>query len=1108
MPGKTIRQEVGAGKRTSFQIILSAAQFVRVIFEGEWAVFSVSLSAPSHHRIYEFNTRRFRPTPLTFITDFSGTYTLDIESREEEGEAAHCQLTIESVRRPAAGDGYLIAAERATAEAERLREEWQLKSLTQCIAKYKQAQTYWRRLDNRAEEASALKSIGDVYATLGQNPAALTSFNLALPLSKVAGDRQLEIDILNALSEVQADLGNWQAALDNARQALTLSNEVGFIRGKARALNAIGLVYHLLSDFQQALNTFDQAMNLWRISQDRRGQAQTLTNIAYSYGDPGDLQKSLSLFNEALLLWRKSKDLRGEAQTLTTIALLNSSLGEMQKAFDTHTQAIRLFRMMGDLAGEAVTLNGMAYIYETLGDRQRAVELFGRALKLFQVAGRRSSEAITLGLIGEVYYSLGDNQKALEYHTKKLNATRSLGDQRAEAYTLRDMGIVFDSLGNKDKALDYLSRALSLSKAVSDLRAQASTLNGLGSISERSGQREKALVFYQQALHLSRASEDRAQEAQTLHNIARAYRDLGNLAEAYEQAKALLDIVETQRVKVASRELQASYFASAHQHYELYIGILMRMHRQNPGSGYDTVAFGASERSRGRVLLDLLNEAQADIRQGVDPVLLLHERELQQLLNTKAERQMRLLSRSHTEEEATAIKKELVDITSRYEDVLAQIRATSPKYANLTQPHTMTLSEIQQILDADTMVLEYSLGEEQSYLWAVTSKWAKVFELPPRKKIEAAAIRLYRSLTGDAQSQSSKFPQQRSRALENEASQYGEAATDLTSMLLDPVAPYLAAKRLVIVADGALQYVPFAALCDPNNPKETRQEQPLVVNHEIVNLPSVSILSALRSETNGRSPAPKALAVFADPIFERNDPRVIMNEGRRRNNVNNKPGHIEVSRGQYQPRSDELLDEAKERLRFERLPFAASEAMTIASLIPEQQRKLALGFDATLFAAKSPDLQQYRILHFATHGLIYGEHPHLYGVVLSLVDKQGNPQDGFLRLNEIYNLKLTADLVVLSACQTALGKDIQGEGIVGLARGFMYAGVARVVASLWKVDDRASAELMKYFYEELFGRNQLRPVAALRAAQVRMLQQPRWKSPYYWAAFILQGEWK
>jgi CHAT domain-containing protein/tetratricopeptide (TPR) repeat protein len=1109
LPGVPINQGIAAGNRRSYQIALPAGPFVRLMLKTDDRSLAIKLSDPSHRTILELNNCRFRATAISFIGDLAGTYNLEIRSLEEGGDEGLYQLTLDQVREPVARDRKVIAAERIDIEADRLQIEWQQAAFLQSIEKYKEARALWRDLGDQPAEAVALRNIGEVYAVLGQNETALGYFNQALPLSRGSGDRLLEIDILNNIAEVQTELGERQAALDHSNHALALSRAAGYDRGQAQALNNAGLVYHLMSDFLRALDCFQQSLPLWQAARDRRGEAQTLTNIGFSYGDLGDLQKWSAALDQALILWRKSKDRRGEAQALTATALLNTSLGEMQKALGNHEQAIHLFQSMGNKTGEAVTRNGLALIYDTLGDHQRALDLYGKALQLFQAAGRRSSEAITLGLIGEVYYSLGDSQKALEYYAKKLDAIRLINDPRAESYALRDIGVVLESMGDEDKALDHFSRALALSQSASDARAQALTLNSLGYLNERAGQKEKALDLYKQALKLNRAVADRAEEQATLHNIARVARDLGQLAEAYEQSKALLTLVEAQRAKVASRELQAYYFASAHQHYELYIDILMRMHRLNPTAGYDAAAFEASERSRGRVLLDLLNEAHADIRHGVEPLLLQQERDLQGLLNTTAERQIRLLSRPHMDAEAAAVKQEVADLTRRYEDVVAQIRATSQKYADLTQPRTLSLLEIQQqLLDSDTIVLEYALGKERSYLWAVTPAWVKAFELPGCNQIEAAAIRLYRSLTESNQRQSRHSPQSPGHASEEATLLFSQAATELTHMLLEPVAPYLAKKRLVVVAGGALQYVPFAALWEPNQPEERRQDQPLVVNHEIVSLPSISVLSALRSEINERRPAPKVLAVFADPVFEKDDPRVNLKEATRRNDASRPSVRAGGSRGQYRLRSDELLDEAKGRLRFQRLPYALSEAMAITRLLSEPERRLALGFDATLSAAKSLDLQQYRILHFATHGLIYGEHPQLYGVVLSLVDKQGNSQDGFLRLNEVYNLKLAADLVVLSACQTALGKDIKGEGLVGLARGFMYAGAARVLASLWKVDDRASAELMTHFYEALLGQARLRPSAALRAAQLRMLEQPRWRSAYFWAAFTLQGEWK
>jgi len=192
---------------------------------------------------------------------------------------------------------------------------------------------------------------------------------------------------------------------------------------------------------------------------------------------------------------------------------------------------------------------------------------------------------------------------------------------------------------------------------------------------------------------------------------------------------------------------------------------------------------------------------------------------------------------------------------------------------------------------------------------------------------------------------------------------------------------------------------------------------------------------------------------------------------------------------------------------FERLSLSRREAEQITALAAGGKKMKALDFAASRTTATRADLDQYRIVHFATHSLLNSQHPALSGIVLSLVDEQGQPQDGFLRLHEVYNLKLEADLVVLSACQTALGKEIKGEGLVGLTRGFMYAGAPRVVASVWKVSDQATAELMKRFYRKMLGEG-MRPAAALRAAQVSMWKEKRWEAPYYWAGFVLQGEWK
>jgi CHAT domain-containing protein len=362
-------------------------------------------------------------------------------------------------------------------------------------------------------------------------------------------------------------------------------------------------------------------------------------------------------------------------------------------------------------------------------------------------------------------------------------------------------------------------------------------------------------------------------------------------------------------------------------------------------------------------------------------------------------------------------------------------------------------------------------------------------------------------------------------------------------MLLGPISAQLLREwkgnRLAVVASGALEYVPFAVLPlpeterpgdsgrqsdtgtgrlgdggTPSRPVAQSPSRPvaLIADHEIVNLPSASALAALCQETAGRQPAAKTLAIIADPVFEPNDPRVLAAAKKKRSNDNldaNVRSAGEAPADTSSTINSALIRAARNfnRAGFSRLPFSREEADEIAELIPKSSLFKATDFQANRIATASGELSRYRIVHFATHGLLNSEHPELSGLVLSLVDENGKTQDGFLRMDEIFNLRLPADLVVLSACQTALGKEIKGEGLVGLTRAFMYAGAERVVASLWQVDDQATAQLMLYFYRGMLKKG-LRPAAALRAAQIEMSKISRWSSPYYWAGFVIQGKWK
>ena len=576
-----------------------------------------------------------------------------------------------------------------------------------------------------------------------------------------------------------------------------------------------------------------------------------------------------------------------------------------------------------------------------------------------------------------------------------------------------------------------------------------------------------------------------------LFQLARVERDRGNLRDARAHVEEAFTLVESLRTRIASQQLRASFFASVQQSREFYIDLLMRLHKEDPAVQVDRAAFNASETGRARSLLELLTEANSEIHHGVDPELLQRKSALGQSIAEKADSQVRMLSGKHTDEQATAASKEIATLTSEYEQLEARIRETSPQYAALTQPVPLTLEETQkQVVDADTLLLEYSLGEQRSFVWAITPDSVKTFELPNRSVIEPLARRVYELMTAHNQSVANETLEQRRQRLESAEAEYQKAARNLSQVLLAPAAAELKQKRLLIVSDGVLQFIPFAGLPDP----VATDGRPLIVEHEIVTSPSASVVALLRQDTN-RKPAAKALAVLADPVFSNDDARV--SAARMAHSV---PADKNTGVDVLRSASESGLGTLR------RLRFSRQEADEIARLV-DQSKLEAVDFAASRKLATSAELGDYRVIHFATHGLINNEHPELSGIVLSLIDEKGQPQNGFLRLYDLYNLKLSADLVVLSACQTALGKEIKGEGLVGLTRGFMYAGAPRVVASLWQIDDRASAEFMKRFYQGMLSQK-LRPAAALRAAQVSMQKDKRWNQPHYWAAFTLQGEWR
>ena len=1097
--GKVVKNELRGGQGHEYRFNLPARQYARIEVNQKSIDLVVAAFGPDGKQIFETNVTAAGELEIaSLISSVEGQHSIQLKSADNTAPAGEYEITLVAVQPASEANKSRIAGERARAAAAVLYLQQNADAMRSAIEKHLEALQYWRAANDAKEESATLSTIGTVYKDVGEKQKALEYLNQGLQVARAAGDKIGEAWALDGLGNVYQEFGDKKEAIGILEQALTLWRATGHRNGELNTLNNLGVTYYGLDEKQKMLEYFEQARAISHDLHNQSDEASLLNNLAAAYGSLGNYAKDLELEAVALDIQRQRQDRDGQAIALNNMGYSYSILSQYQKAMDAYTEALNLEHDLGARKREAITLNNMAWVYSAIGDKENAIKSYSRSAEISREVDDSFHLGLTLGNLGSNYAELHDYDKALSFDEQALALDRKSGNRNGEALTLNNLGFVSAQLGEREKAIDYYRQSLNILRTTQDKRVLAQVLRKLGALSHQMGD-TKALEYLNESVSVSRLVGDRKSEAESLGEIARVKLDQGDLEDARKNCDDALAILDSLRSTITNPSLRAWFSQAGRKVYEVNLQTLLRLHKEHPNAGYDGDAFVAAEKARARSLLELLGESQARIREGVDTSLLDRELELRRTIASKAQRQERLLGGKHKDEEEAAAAKELDSLTREYDQLQSTIRKQSPAYAALTMPVPLTLAEIRsKVLDADTVLLEYCLGEEKSFLFAVTLQSVDVFDLPKRETVEAAARRVYDLLIARNVRVPGETAQQRRARVRLAETEYQSAATELSHMMLGPTASMLGNKRLLIVAEGALQYVPFTALPDPQTP-QTRmaKAEPLLAAHEIVTAPSASVLALIRADVSHRKPAEKVLAVLADPVFDSDDSRVAQHEKTVPVNAASNAAPSEATRSGSESGVQ----------RFERLRFSRREAEQIALLVNRPEKFTALDFAASRATATSAELAHYRILHFATHGIINNQHPELSGLVLSLVDEKGYPVDGFLRLYDIYNLKLGADLVVLSACQTALGKEMAGEGLIGLTRGFVYAGTPRVVASLWRIDDRVTAELMGSFYNSMLTRGE-RPAAALRAAQLAMWKTTGWESPYYWAAFTLQGEWK
>ena len=841
-------------------------------------------------------------------------------------------------------------------------------------------------------------------------------------------------------------------------------------------------------DHRLAINTAQKALTLFQSVNDVPGIATAYDHLGEYYLAQNSLSESERYYDLALQIWRQQSHPTNQAGVLVSLGYVEVRKGEWLNGVSYFTEAQNLINernepfLMGRIA------SGLGYTFNESGLPEIGLQQYQRAMEYFRQAQRARSVNRMIMLSGYSHFLLKNYSAALTHLNEALASFESWPNpeevQLAIAECREYLGGVYIAMGQYDIALHHLKLNLSLYKNQSSSKDAALAEALIGQIYQRKGDPGRARKSYLEASRIFREVNDRVNDASVRFALGRLELNSGNYEAAERYLKDSIENTEHIRSDLKTRVFAAAFSASVHERYEAYIECLMRRHESQPTKGLEVIAFEASELARARSLSELLRDTQTTVLVGVDPQLAQKEKNLRHAIRTTVDQTVSLLATNYKKEDLDKLEGSLTRLREQHKQITAKLRQLNPDYDKFDEPASYSLKQIQDVVieDDQTVLLEYLVGQNASYVWAITRNSVEVFKLPKAEVITNAVRRVYENV--------SKEPD------DGNAGQLNQATAELAEMILRPVAAKLTTLRVIVVADGALNYIPFQLLPNP-----AANNEPLVAKYEVINAPSASILGQLRQEKEHRRPHTKVLAAFGDPVFDsnyaqyKNSPATQMTASVRGNEPLRRAWRdVEVSADALDPSTLQPLNYTK---------FELNNLSAIAG----SRAYIATRFAASRETLGSLDLSRFAILHFATHGVLHPEKAEYSGFYLSTVDKEGRRQDGFINMQDVYSLNAPVDLVVLSACRTGLGKEVRGEGLIGLTRGFMFAGASSVVSSLWKVDDEATSELMKYFYANML-QKQMRPAEALRAAQNTLRQVPHWQSPHFWAGFTLQGEFK
>jgi CHAT domain-containing protein/tetratricopeptide (TPR) repeat protein len=648
----------------------------------------------------------------------------------------------------------------------------------------------------------------------------------------------------------------------------------------------------------------------------------------------------------------------------------------------------------------------------------------------------------------------------------------------AEAQTLSNIGLTDLASKNYSAAIRSFEQAIAMVKGTVDLLDTVTAHLNLASTYKEAGNNTASFNHLSEVLKICQAENLTGIEPYVRSALATYYADSGDVSAALDNARQAVELAEARRRATVATEMSVGYFSQEVFEYKTLISVLMKSHLKNPDRGYDREAFKISEAAKSRHLLDNVTLGLSDTAVSVNSGLLIKRAGLRKKI---ADLDERLEDFALTTQDQILLGQRRNAVLLEYQGIDSEIANQRGSNDDLFERSSArTLETVQtELLDSETVLIEYSLGATESYVWAVSRTGYVAVRLPPAAEIEALVANLLGFLRRGAE------VGQVDGTIDRSA--FNKYAAKLSEMILSPIYSWIGAKRLVIVSDGLLNYWPFPTLPVPRPSDGGAAYIPLVAKHEIVYLPSASVLAELRRKPAGCERSRRGISIVGDPVLGARGVRLSAGLSSRP-----LPAASSVTRAASQP---------------EHMLFAVEEIARIGRYFGDGEISVASGFDAQREALTARQARDFQILHVATHTAIDDSRPELSKIELSSRDRNGKKTPHYLYAFEIAELNLPRELVVLSSCAGSGGAAREGEGLMSLARSFMGGGTKRVIGSLFPVRGEATSELMDRFYDQLI-MNGRSPAAALQTAQSSMSSDPKWGGPENWGAFVLEGDWR